>query len=80
MVRTHIFRERRVTAAEHEDARRLVRKGRAQEVRDVLVTLEPVEGRLRLPSYARDVYKARKSSSETSLCISLIPDMQYRID
>lgn len=80
MVRTHVFRERRVAAAEHEDSRRLVRKGRAQEVADVLVTLEPVESRLRLPSYAHDVYGARKSSSEDSLCISLVPDIQYRID
>lgn len=80
MVRTHVFRERRVAAAEHEDARRLVRKGRAQEVRDVLIILEPVKGRLRLPSYAQNVYEARKSSSKDSLCISLVPDIQYRID
>jgi hypothetical protein len=69
---THVFRERRVAAAEHENARRLVREGGAKEVRDVLVTLEPVKRRLCFPSYARgDLYDPHGSRKKSALTVHI---------
>jgi hypothetical protein len=69
---THVFRERRVAAAEHENARRLVREGGAKEVRDVLVTLEPVKRRLCFPSYARgDLYDPPGSRKKSALTVHI---------
>ena len=48
---THVFRERRVATAEHEDARILVRKNWTKEVCNLLVFLEPVKRSLPFPSH-----------------------------
>lgn len=58
---THIFRERRVATAEHEDARGLVWKERAKEMCNIFIALKPVERPLRLSSSPRSEAEPKKT-------------------